>query len=109
LEKIFDFRLILSFSQKYYAMKSLYSFLVLVILLLVLSFTGCKNPPRWKKNDQKTQRNSIMMKNEDVMAFNDFRTIDASMMEPSKKPRKSLLWENSQTQEIERHLGVVQD
>lgn len=43
------------------------------------------------------------------MAFNDFRTIDASMMEPSDQSKKStsLLWDKSQSRDIERRLGVV--
>ena len=62
----------------------------------------------WKKNDPKPQKNAVMMKDEDVMAFRDFRTIDASVMEPSgqSKQNKSLLWDNSQARDIERHLGV---
>ena len=45
------------------------------------------------------------------MAFNGFRTIDASMIEPSAKSKQksSLLWDKSQARDIERRLGVVSE
>jgi len=62
----------------------------------------------WKKSDPKPQRNAILTKDAEVMVYNDFRTIDASMIEPSgeSKKSKSLLWDNSQANEINRRLGA---
>ena len=63
----------------------------------------------WRnKIDTQPQKNSVMTKEADVMAFNEFRTIDASMVEPSdkSKQKKIMPWENSKTRDIERRLGV---
>ena len=81
----------------------------ILITLLCLSCSGCRNVAWWKKDESKPQQNSVMMKDADVMTYNDFRTIDASMMEPSEKTKKnqSILWENSQARDIERRLGVT--
>ena len=78
------------------------------IIVTLLCLSGCRNLTYWKKNDPKPQKNAIFTKNTDVMAFNDFRTIDASMIEPSgdSKKNKSLLWDNTQARDIERRLGV---
>ena len=80
----------------------------LIIVLLSIGLSGCRNHDWWKKNDQKTQQNSVMSRESDVMRYNDFRTIDASMMEPPEKKDKSLFWENTKAREIERRLGVPQ-
>ena len=79
-----------------------------ILVTLLLCFTGCRNLTYWKKNDSKPQKNTVFTNDADVMAFNDFRTIDASMIEPSVKSKKnkSLLWENTQARDIERRLGV---
>jgi len=80
----------------------------IIIVTLFLCLSGCRNLTTWKKNDPKPQRNAIITKDADVMAYNDFRTIDASMIETSgeKKKNKSLLWDNSQASDINRRLGV---
>jgi len=81
---------------------------IFIIVTLLLCLSGCRNLTYWKKSDPKPQKNAILTKDSDVAAFNDFRTIDASMVEPSgeKKKNKSLLWDNSQTSDINRRLGV---
>ena len=80
----------------------------LVIVSLLIGLPGCRNHLWWKKDDKKTQQNSVMSRESDVMRYNDFRTIDASMMEPPEKKDKSLFWENTKAKEIERRLGVPQ-
>jgi len=81
---------------------------MIILLTLLLCLSGCRHLTYWKKSDPKLQRNAIITKDSDVAAFNDFRTIDASMIEPSgdSKKNKSLLWENTQARDIERRLGV---
>jgi hypothetical protein len=79
---------------------------VLIFVALLLCLSGCRNLTYWKKNDPKPHKNAILTKESDVMAFNDFRTIDASMVEPSGGTKKSFLWENSQANDINRRLGV---
>jgi len=83
---------------------------VFIFVTLLLCLSGCRNLTYWKKSDPKPQKNAILTKDADVMAFNDFRTIDTSMIEPSGDSRKnkSLLWENTQARDIERRLGVQQ-
>jgi len=80
-------------------------------MVFLLCLSGCRNLAYRKKNDTKQQQNAIHTKDSDVIAFNDFRTIDASMIEPEgeSKKHKSLLWDKSQARDIERRLGVVHD
>ena len=81
---------------------------VFCLIALGLCLSGCRNTLGWKKKDQKPQQNSVMMNDADVFAFNDFRTIDASLVESSGSPKqkKSLFWENNKARDIERRLGV---
>ena len=85
-------------------------FAMIIILTLLPALSGCKNLVWWHKNDPKPQSGTILTRDEDVMTFNDFRTIDSSMMEPAgpSKQNTSLLWDKSQARDIERRLGVVQ-
>jgi len=73
--------------------------------------SGCQNLRWWDKNDAKTEpsQTAVMTNDEDVMAFDDFRTIDASMNRSPNKPEKnkSLLWDNTEARDIERRLGVT--
>ena len=79
----------------------------IIFVALILGLGGCRNPVLWHKKDKKPQPNAIMTHNEDVMAFNDFRTIDASSGQ--SKQNTSLLWDKSQARDIEHRLGVVQE
>ena len=84
---------------------------VLTIILSCLSLAGCQNMRWWNKKDAKTEpsRNAIMSNDTDVMAFNDFRTIDMSMNRSpdNSEKNKSLFWDNTETRDIERRLGVT--
>ena len=83
----------------------------LMIILACLSLSGCQHLRWWDKKDAKIEpsQTTVMTNDKDVMAFNDFRTIDASMNRPSDKPEKnkSLLWDNTEARDIERRLGVT--
>ena len=87
-----------------------HSFLPTTIFIIVtlLCLSGCRNVTYWKKSTPKPQRNAIITNDSDVAAFNDFRTIDASMIDPPSKTKKnkSLLWESSQASDINSRLGV---
>ena len=88
-------------------MRYLFPSAVIIIATLLPFLSGCRNMTYRKKSVPKPQQNAILTKDADVMAFNDFRTIDASMIEPSGDSKnKSLLWENTQARDIERRLGV---
>ena len=82
-----------------------------MIILVCLSLFGCQNMRWWDKKDAKNKpsQTEIMTNDKDVMAFNDFRTIDASMnRSPDKSEKnKSLLWDNTEARDIERRLGVT--
>ena len=82
-----------------------------MLLTLLPGLSGCRNSMWWHRNDPKPQRNAILTRDEDVMGYNDFRTIGASMAEShdQSKHNTSLLWDKSQTRDIERRLGVVED
>ena len=82
---------------------------IFIFAIIFLCLSGCRNLAYWKKSDPKPQQNAILTKDSEVASFNDFRTIDASMVEPPEKKHKSMLWENSQARDIERRLGVVYD
>ena len=80
----------------------------IIFIALLLCLSGCRNTSWRGKNDAKPPKNAILMSDSEVMGFNDFRTIDASMAESSgaSKKNKSWLWGESQTPDIERRLGV---
>ncbi|MCL2622263.1 MAG: hypothetical protein FWD31_01250 [Planctomycetaceae bacterium] len=91
------------------------SFLLFAAMVMIAMFfvglCGCRTMPWRQKNNPMPQHHSVMTRQEDVMAFNGFRTIDASMIEPSAKSKQksSLLWDKSQARDIERRLGVVSE
>ena len=82
-----------------------------MLIWACLGLSGCQNMRWWDKKDAKTEpaQNTVMTKDKDVMAFNEFRTIDASMnRSPNKSEKnKSLLWDNTEARDIERRLGVT--
>lgn len=86
---------------------------VLIFASSFLYLSGCQSLMWWKdKNaESKPSRSEIMTDDREVMAFNDFRTIDSSMAAKTgeSKKNKSFLWESSQARDIERRLGVEQD
>ena len=83
----------------------------LMIVLACLSVSGCQNLRWWDKKDAETEpsQTAVMTNDRDVMAFNDFRTINAAMPSPSDKPakNKNLFWDNTEARDIERRLGVA--
>jgi hypothetical protein len=86
-------------------------FLITIFVATALFTAGCQSLTWWRKGASPSEAEKIMTSEEDIVKFDDFRTIEATdpQLSSTKKPSKSLLWENNEAREIERRLGVTQD
>ncbi|MDR1385508.1 MAG: hypothetical protein LBJ67_16920 [Planctomycetaceae bacterium] len=80
-----------------------------IIILLIFSNFGCQNLLWWKKKEQKPEKISVSIKDDDAEMLSKYRNSDTIAPIPKKENKKSILWSNSQKNEIERHLGVIED
>jgi hypothetical protein len=78
-------------------------------MMLIFSNFGCQDLLWWRKKEAESGKTSVSANDDDAEFLSAYRNSDTIAPIPKKKKEKSLLWSESQKNEIERHLGVIED